>query len=550
MSDGDHSGDHLGRDAPVESITVNQLTVREFAAPGSYLVVPEGNRWHGLRTADGTVEFVDEDGGVVVNEALSAIGTTGGAGSVRVTGRGQTTLSTDTSIHHTSDGTRLAFDPGVTLEYTGGDEAIVIAGDGLELAFFRISASDARTVIRDLGLTNAAVRGTYLEGGSESLWLSDADNQVHRPTSPAGVTVVHLGWGIPGGRHGIKLTSGTDARFTGYRFRTPVLFGGSEITLVFGDRSDADSVNDCVFMGDIDAGFGGHTLVEVNDSHNAVYLKDFIPTGEGEVYVAPEATDTFVLPATVRGMQLERTNLATTDMSKFDQFKGEVMRFEYLPDSLDGYSLDRRGSGAIDLASGHVEHATGEQPGSVASLHRRVSNDANRLRFDNAATVQTNVRLGDNDGQEAWLVWGSREGPGVGWHVEDDRLEGWVHDGEDEEAVPLRTGFEPGTAWNLTAFYNPGSIYFSVEETTTVRNDGGPSRSRSDAVSSVGADVTVRTPGEADVDGHLSVERTGNATGPVANQVMSIELTNTVPDVKQLQWSVWRSHVYSEFYTT
>jgi hypothetical protein len=549
-ADHDHSGDHLGREEHVESITANRMHMRQFAAPGSFLVFPEGDEWRALRTADGTVPFADGDGGAVVDDALAALGAGEDGGTVRVTGRGRTTLETDTTIEHTTDGTGLAIDPGVRLEYTGGDSALVLAGDGIGFEFFRIDAPDARAVIRDLGLTNAAVRGTYIEGGTESLWLSDADYQLHRAPSTAGTTMVHFGWGIPGGRYGIKLTSAPDARFAGYRFRTPVLFGGSEITVVFGDRSDADSVNDCVFYGDVDAGFGGHTLVEVNDSHNAVYLKDFIPTARGEVAVAPEATDTTVLPLTVRGMELERTNVATTDLSKFDQFKGEVMRFEYLPDSLAGYAVERRGSGAIKLSSGHVAQDTGKQPDSWASVHRRVSNDANRLRFDNAATFQTNVRLHDNTNQEAWLLWGSRDGPGVGWHVRDDVLQGWVHDGSTASTVPLRTGFEPGAAWNLTAFYSPPSVYYAVAETTVARSDDGPRRGQSDAVSSVGGEVTVAASAPAELDGHLSVERTGNATGPAANQVMSISLTNNGPEAKRLQWSTWRNHVYSEFFTT
>lgn len=90
-----------------------------------------------------------------------------------------------------------------------------------------------------------------------------------------------------------------------------------------------------------------------------------------------------------------------------------------------------------------------------------------------------NVEIADNVSQEAWLVWGDREGPGVGWHVKDDRPEGYVHDGDSVTTVPLRTGFDAGESWNLTAFYNPseGVQYYVGEtasgETSTLGSSGG-----------------------------------------------------------------------------
>lgn len=63
---------------------------------------------------------------------------------------------------------------------------------------------------------------------------------------------------------------------------------------------------------------------------------------------------------------------------------------------------------------------------------------------------------------------GDREGPGVGWHVVDGVLEGFVHDGSAVTTVPLRVGFDAGVSWNLTALYNKEEgVQYWVQETET-----------------------------------------------------------------------------------
>lgn len=563
-SEHDHSGDRLGVDAPVESIRVNSVTIDRLVSPSSYLVYRRDGRWFGLRTDTQDVAFADDDGAVVINAALAELGDAGdgpGGGVVRVTsdatGSG-TTLTTDTSIRHTTDRSTLILEAGVTLRYTGDAEAITVAGDRIGLDFAEVRSSGDYG-IRDLGLSNASIRAGAMVGSADTLWFSDAVNQVHVPPADSGATDIFISWGVPAGDFSIRMTSAPDARFTDYRFITPILFGPlgvltdtppeEQAAVVLGDESDAQSVHHTLFYGDLDGGGGPRVIV--NDSHNTVFLKDYIPGAgsDGDVIVRPSAEDTCVYPVCVRGhpsaLVVQREALRTTDLTKFDKFRPEIMSFDLMPDSLDAFERIERDGGTVDLYSGYVEQRTGDDPGSWANLRRHVSQNYGRLLFSNSWVVlQTNLWVSDNADQEAWLLWGDREGPGVGWHIVDDVLEGIVQNGDETHTVPLRTGFEAGTSWNLTTLYNLHvNVHYYVNETQT----GDISTTAPDEPVRARADATYDTLGGDESAGSLSIQFPEDDDPTVVHQVMSMDLTNTGAGEKAMRWSNWRNYQYPRF---
>jgi len=371
----DHSGDHLGKDKPVASLTTSAWTVEEFAHPSSYLVYQDGGKWYGLDVESQTVEFDGSDGIKVINRALDRTASREEGdthhGSVWVTFDNNVILRSSTTLRHVHDGVGLVLGSGLRFQYTSSEEAVILAGDGLSFAFHYINSSSARHMIRDLGLSNSVIEGLKIQGCSETLWFGDAANQVHTPNDIAGYTRISLRWATPQGPYGIKMDSAPDAEFSGYRWVIPVIVGGSDTTIVLGDQSDADTVNRNVFYGDIDGAVGGAgRLVEINDSHNVIYLKDYTAAaGDEDIEIRPGATDSTVLPLTNRGgLRVKRTVVSFTDMSKHDIFKPEVRRYDLLPDSLASYDVTQTGSGGVSLASGHVVHHTGKQPESRSSI--------------------------------------------------------------------------------------------------------------------------------------------------------------------------------------
>jgi hypothetical protein len=554
-ADHDHSGDRLGEDEPVESIRVNEVTVHEFATPAGIVVFErEDDTWAGLRTDTQDIVAADDDGVQVINDALQRLAAAADAdggrrGVVRVTSNARssaTRLDSQTPIEHTVDGTELVLEPGVRFDYGGDEHAVVLAGDRVRFEAHHIESAGAYA-IRDLGLSNSQVYLQFVRGGTETLWFSDAANQVHAPEPGAGRTTVHVAWAIPRGDTLWEMTSAPDASFTDYRVRAPVMFGADEVGIVLGDDSPAQTVNHNMFYVDVD-GRGGPRFV-VNDSHNVVYLKDYVPGSltDTDVLIRPSATDTTVVPDCVRGwpagLVTQREALAATDFSKFDPFMPEVLAYDLLPESLAAYETIETGDATVELFPGFVEVRTGPTSGSEAGLRRHVSENYGRLKFNaNWAAIQTNVWLEAADDQEAWLLWGDRDGPGVGWHVADDVLEGYVHDGGAVTTVPLRTGFDPGTAWNLTAFYNAHrGVQYWVEdvETEAIESDE-PRPQRPHVAGSI-------DPGEAVPAGGVSVSIPGNRDSTVPHQVLAIDIATADAAEKTIRWSNWRNHQYPLF---
>lgn len=516
----DHSGDELGVDGPVASINVETVTVREFATPDTYVVARDGDSWYGLRTADQDVVFRDSDGVVVINEALRRLDQQasgdGATGTVLVSADpGGTLLESKTPISHTTDGAALVLEHGVTFEYTGTDQAVVLAGDNLSLEFDTILASNAEFGLVDRGLANASVRGHSVGGAREALWFADVANWTRAATTMAGVHVnVNRFDCTSGTRQGIALGSAPGVAVSGYVWRG-VVVQPKAVGVQIGDRSGADSVHNQLFYVSVrGAGNDATHLVEFNDSRNGVFLESYTPAtgGDWDVVLGETAHDTFLLPMTGRGrLRVKREAQVAADFSKFDTARHEVLPLAFRPESLAGYQRREQGSGTVSLEAGGAVHDTGALSGSEASLRKRMAFNFGRLRFDNPAALQTHVQVADNAGQEAWLLWGHRDGPAVGWHIVDDRLEGFVHRGHgNATTVALRTGFDPGAGWNLTAFYNPPTdVQFYV--------DGAKA---------------------GEIDKHLPSGFTN------AHRVLTVDLTNTEAASKALRWSTWRNHQY------
>jgi hypothetical protein len=512
--DHDHSGDRLGEDTPVESIDVEEVTIRDFAISHSFVVYEDGGRWHAFRTADQAVVSSDADGAEVINRALDQVG---GAGSVLVTANaGGSIIESETPILHTTDGTALKLEPGVTFRYTGSEQAVILAGDGISFEFARIEARNASYGIVDLGLRNATVDGQTLASSGETVWLSDAEDRVAAGPGPSGTHVRILQVDCSAGAdRGITLTSAAGGSIEGYRWEVAVIHP-EETGILVGDDSAADTVHNQTFYASVKGRASqAASLVEVNDSRNGVFLETHTPAtgGDWDVVIRESVEDALVLPLTGRDtIRVKREAYGATDFSKFDQFRHEVMELELDPESLAGYEEIEAETGETSLAEGLVVHETGEERGSWANVRKRMDFNFGRLRFDNAATLQTHVEVAENDDQQGWLLWGDREGPGVGWYVEDDVLYGFVRDGHGDspEMVPLVEGFGAGTSWKLTAFYNPPTdVHFYVDD----RNAG-------------------------------SIDRGLPSDTPGAHRILTVDLTNTGPGSKRLRWSVWKNHQY------
>lgn len=554
--DHDHSGDQLGVEAPVESIDVEEVTIRDFAIPNSYIVSKDDGSWHAFQTADQDREYSSADGAEVINWALEAVGD---AGSVLVTAdAGGNVIESSTSIVHTGDGTELVLEPGITYRYTGAEQAVILAGDGISFEFARIEAPDATYGIVDLGIRNATVEGRTLEGGGESLWLSDAGNRVVSGPGPSGshVRILQLDCS-DGADRGITLRSAVDGNVDGYTWEVAVVHP-SETGILVGDDSAADAVHNQTFYASVKGEASDATsLIEINDSRNGVFLETHTPAtgGDWDVVIRHSVEDAFFLPLTGRdSIRVKREAYVAADFSKFDPFRHEVMELDLEPESLAGYEEIEAGTGETSLAKGLVVHDTGDEAGSWANVRKRMNFNFGRLRFDNPASLQTHVELADNDDQEAWLLWGDRDGPAVGWYVEDDVLYGYVHEGGGDDGgdggrgnpdrgdggesgfvwgggndnradqgrgnapggetggstVALVEGFDPGTSWKLTAFYNPPTdVHFYVGD----RHAGT-------------------------IDGTLPSD------APGAYRILTIDLINSGPGSKRLRWSEWKNHQY------
>lgn len=517
--DHDHSGDHLGSDEPVESINVESVTIRDFESPSSIIVYEDGDQWRAFRTADQEIIFEDKDGVEVVNSALDELASQGGTpgkdGVVRVTADvGGTVLESNKTIDHTRDGTTLSIEPGVTFRYTGPKEAVVLAGEGVTLEFDTIEAPNADYGIVDFGLRDADVEGNTLAGAGESLWLSDADNRLAEMQGPSGTSVDILRMDcVQGAKRGVTLTSAPDTSIDGYTWNVTIV-GPTETGVSIGDESAADTVNNQVFYASVKGGENDATsLVEINDSYNSVFLETSTPAtgGDWDVVISDSVEDSFLLPLTQRDtLRVKREALVTADFSRYDVFRHEVMELDLDPDSLNGYRELQSGSSYTELDRDGVVHVANGDSGNWANVSKQMDYNFGQLSFQNSATLQTRVEMGTNQGQRGWLVWGDREGPAVGWYVEDDVLYGFVHDSESATTVTLVDGFEEGDAWRLSAFYNPPTDvhYYVDDELAGVVSQGLP---------------------------------TGDTH---AHRVFNADFTNTTSGEKRLRWREWRNHQY------
>lgn len=533
-----HSGDRLGEEEPVASIRARESTVEEFGMPDAYLVFEHGNGWHAMETASQDVVFTDKDGVRVINETLARLESDDGigGGTVRVTAPGGgSVIESATTLEHTADGVGLILEDGITLRYVGDSEAVLVAGEKIHFEFDRIEAGGAPYCVRDLGLENSFVEGKYLNQYGKSAWFADAENQRHVPDETSR-TYVHIDAALPEGEdsdYGIEMTSAPGARYVGYRIVLMVINAPTnEAGILLGDRSDATTVTDTHVIADIAS---SDPLCEINDGHNSFVLKAYLPGPEYDVVVRESADDAFTHALTFPITRVKRSTPSATDFTRQDAFKRDVIAFDLLPDSLEGYRLGREGSARVENKPGHVELATGKESDSRAVLEKRVPLDYGELTFDHAAVLQTSASVASNADQRIYATWGDPNGSAVGWRIVDDRLEGYVSDDGEATTLPLREGFDPGTTWSLSAFYYPDDeVCFHVEDATVARSE--ETTGSDDAYASSG--VTISTDG-----GDSATVSTGLPSGkPDAQRVLYASAQNTAASKSALRWSLWRNH--------
>lgn len=555
-ADHDHSGDHLGRDEPVASIVANEVTVRDMDFGSAHIVYEDDGSWYALDTAAQDVAFAGSDGGAVINDALSD------SGDVRVVaGAGGTILETSTTIEHTGSDSSLVLEPGLVLEFTGTGEAVERAGNRNRFVFDVVDANGAAHCIRTTGLGPGSTVGTTLRGAADSLWFVDSEDG--HPLGAAGqyVDVREFDCTTHPTPYGFRSTIFYPKKTEGYWFDVGAIRGPTEVGIKMDGPDDDEPADEqrnertvgfFLFDTYVDGAVNdARRLVEMNDSYNGVVLRGYTPATGGEWDVeVDEKVRGFTLNAIAgrRALRVKREALICTDLSTFDRFGGEVNRYDLQPDSLEGYGTTVDGGTVeADADGGHVEHRTDLNPTSQATVTRRAP--LADLSFDHPAVLETTVTVPSGTVQEAWLVWGNPDGPAVGWHVLDDLLEGYVHDGEDVATVPLQTGVQPGDSWTLTAFYTPPTdVYFFLADRKTVTVEA-------DAVDGTGAAVTAdgtnvlgdgnppaETGGDVRFAGSVSSNLPSGTTA--ADRVLSAKLANVTPGRSALRWSYWthRTH--------
>jgi len=551
-ADHDHAGDRLGEDEPVESIHANSVSVRDLDLRSTILVFEHGTRWVAFESDSQDVVAEDDDGVRVVNDALDEVGR---FGEVRVVADAAgSTLESATTLDFPHFDTRLVLERGVTFEYQGDEEAVRAGGNNSQMVFDVIDANGAPYCIRDVGLGPGATVGNTLRGASESLFFLDSDDR--HVAAGQYVNVREFDCGAHPTPIGFDATTATEttvrgARAEGYWLDIGVIRGPTETGIKLGDPELQEAtVGFFLCNVFVDGAPNDATqLVENNGKQNTVKLHGYTTAtgGEWDVVLNHGQMDGTVWAATRRNdLRVKREVLQHADMTKFDPFGYEVIDLSQRPGSLDGFEVTTTGSGDVSLDGeiGAVVHATGPVPTSRAAVHRRRAHDFDRVSFDNPSVLQTSVRLPDEFGQVAWLVWGRPSGPAVGWFVTGEAINGYTHDGEKFTTVPI-AGLDGGDAWSLTAFYAPPTdVYFYAEDLVTEESSvraGG-------AEASVTVDSSILPPflpGSSITDPRFAgvISTTLPSGGTAADRVMSITLQSAGGD-DTLRWSDWKHHHY------
>lgn len=565
----DHSGDRLGQDAPVESFAVNSVSIRDFEEPENYLVYEDGGTWYAYETETQEIHFEDADGVAVINDALEATyterplehpGFVEYKGIVRVVAAdGGTVLESSTTIEHEHMGVGLVLEPGVTFEYTGDDAAVRLeTGDMHYLTFDVIDANGADYCIRDVEVGSGATHGNVLRGASEALWFVDVPEEEF---SGAGqyVNVREFDCTAHPTPYGFHAPSGTDLEFSssgseGFWVDIGAIRGPTEKGIVVGSEGVDSNIKFYLFDTYIDGATNDATaLVQFNDNENTVILRGFTPAtgGDWDVIMGEFAQDSRVHAVTRRrDLRVKRETQQSADLSTFDEFSPEVVKNDLLPESLDAYETVLAGSGEVAVrgSAGRVVHRTGDVPESAAGLRNWVDSSVTDASFDHQAVLQTNVIVPDDGGYEAWLLWGDRGGPAIGWHIVDDLLLGYASDGESETTTALLSegDVNASDAWNLTAFYNPPTdvVYYIDDLTTvTVSTSTGDETTviadRPDDTENLPVIVNGR---DARWAGAISSNLPSGEAG--AHQLMTIEIENILNENRTLQWSNWKNYRY------
>lgn len=548
--DHDHSGDDLGVVEPVSSITVDDVSITNFDDSSTFVVFKdeENGIWKSMRTSSQTVEFEGEDGAVVINDTIDELEGIGNVASIRVVPSSytdptegweyRTTMETDTTIELVTGNVGLFLEKGILLDYTGDEAAVDLGGNQLRFEF-DIIESAGKYCIRDLGSGASYINGDILYGATDSLWFFDAENAVGN----AAINYVNVRWFHCQFRretpYGIRMTDAEGVGNESHRFDIGSIFRPGKKGIVIGQEGVEDTHSFHTFYVDIDATQSTERLVEIHDNENGVLLEGFTPAraGDWDVEITDESKDSYV--AAVGASQLlrvKRDSIEFQDKTKSDPFRHEVFEIDLLPDSLAAYEATTRAHGDISLDAGSVTLTTGQGGGSFATLQRPIPFDYANMSFTNQAALQTSLHVGDNDGQEGWIVWGEPDGQAVGWHLEDDRLEGYVSDGTGASTVPLVDDIQPGETFNLTAFYShPTDVHYYVrpfleEELTTPAHYEEPQRE--------GLNRVLRPESLGSIDENIPAGRED------ANIALTIELANTRSGSRTLEWSHWRNHQY------
>lgn len=557
--DHDHSGDKLGVGEPVASITVNSVSLRDFDQPSNFLIFEEDGLWKSFQTSDQSVPYQDSDGVNVINSSLAASAKSTTSTRVKDTGRvrvlsqeGGTTLRSSSTIEHIHPHVMLTLEPGVTFEYTGSEEAVT-AGSGNNHYFYFdvIDANGAKYCIRNTGVGTGSTVGNTLRGASDSLYFADA---AAWDGAYAGqfLDIRELDCTAALTPYGFRATSGEHGA-EGYWAEFGIVRGPTEAGVVVGDTSTQDSIGFFLFDLAVDGAINdANRLIVFNDKQNGAILEGFTPAtgGDWDVEMADLSLDCPVIaPARSDDLRVKREILQTADLTNFDTFGNQELATNLSPASLDGYERIEQGSGSVvlDGTAGRVEHATGAELDSQAGLTRRLEYDFGDLSFDDTGVVQTCLIARDDTGQRAHLVWGDPDGQAVGWRIRDDVLEGFVSDGANVTALPLREDFYAGDAWNLTAFYNPPSdVVYYVDDLATQYVDltGDDSSLLVTVGANDGSEALLHRGRDARYGGTISTNLPNGDTN--AQKVMNVDITNTVTESKKLLWSNWKQYQYPD----
>lgn len=447
------------------SVDADDLRTNSRASP--VIVHYDGTEWiaNGVNgeIASGT------DGASVINTALS------NADNVRVVPQESgTTLSTSTTIDHTTSDKTLILENGVTLSFTGTGEAIEVSGNPVYLKFDTIDANGANYGIKDTGLGVGQVKGQEIVNAASRCYYLDSDNYTGGANARVEIQYLNCAGGTQTTPVGFEVPTPSSGSVEGYTWDIDVIFHPTSKGFILGGSGSGQGVRYHTVKTDVDASSGGATvLAEIWDEYNDWEVTGYVrSTGNRDVIIGPDAAGSSVYirqedPS--NPLRVRRETPYASVIRAIDKFGTSYIEFdtELAPYSLTGFQTNGSGTVQLNNLGSRVEHKTGSTDTNRANIRQYSDYDYGLATFDNYSMLQVDLNLQDDSNQTIYVVHGDRGGQGYGFKIVDGSIKNWSHDGSTENTSSATT-FTAAATVELTALFNgPDNVVYWVDGSKT-----------------------------------------------------------------------------------